>query len=127
MKNYIIISSLAMVILSACGDSKKEGNAVLNDKKAALEKLKGDKDKIDANITALEKEINKIDTSSANAPKSKLVAVQTIATSNFAHYIELQGRVDAENVSFITPRGGPGQVKAIYIKQGDHVKKGQLL
>jgi RND family efflux transporter MFP subunit len=30
-------------------------------------------------------------------------------------------------VSYITPRGGPGQVKAIYVKQGDQVKKGQLL
>ena len=127
MKNYIIISAIAMVILSACGDSKKEQNAVLNDKKAALEKLKGDKDKIDADITKLEKEINKLDTSAANAPKAKLVALQTIATADFAHYIELQGRVDAENVSFITPRGGPGQVKAIYVKQGDQVKKGQLL
>ena len=30
-----------MIILSACGDSKKDGNAVLNDKKAALgEKLR---------------------------------------------------------------------------------------
>ena len=127
MKKYIAISAVAMIVLSACGDSKKDGNAVLNDKKAALEKLKGDKDKIDANITTLEKEISKIDTSAANAPKSKLVALTTIATTNFAHYIELQGRVDAENVSIITPRGVPGQVKAIYIKQGDHVKKGQLL
>ena len=127
MKNYIIISAIAMVILSACGDSKKEQNAVLNDKKADLEKLKSEKDAVDADITKLEKEINKLDTSAANAPKAKLVALQTIATADFAHYIELQGRVDAENVSFITPRGGPGQVKAIYVKQGDQVKKGQLL
>lgn len=127
MKKYIILSAVAMVLLSACGDSKKDGNAVLNDKKAALEKLKGDKDKIDANITTLEKEISKIDTSAANAPKSKLVALQTIATADFAHYIELQGHIDAENISNITPRGAPSQVKAIYIKQGDRVKKGQLL
>ena len=127
MKNYIIISAIAMVILSACGGSKKEQNAVLNDKKADLEKLKSEKDAVDAKITKLEKEINKLDTSAANAPKAKLVALQTIATADFAHYIELQGRVDAENVSFITPRGGPGQVKAIYVKQGDQVKKGQLL
>ena len=127
MKNYIIISAIAMVILSACGGSKKEQNAVLNDKKADLEKLKSEKDAVDADITKLEKEINKLDTSAANAPKAKLVALQTIATADFAHYIELQGRVDAENVSFITPRGGPGQVKAIYVKQGDQVKKGQLL
>ena len=127
MKKYIILSAAAMLLLSACGDSKKDNNAVLNDKKASLQKLKADKDKLDANITSLETEISKIDTSAANSAKSKLVAVQTIATADFAHYIELQGRVDAENISYITPRGGPGQVKAIYVKQGDQVKKGQLL
>jgi RND family efflux transporter MFP subunit len=35
--------------------------------------------------------------------------------------------VDAENISYISPRGMPGQVKAVFIKQGDMVKKGQLL
>jgi membrane fusion protein (multidrug efflux system) len=89
--------------------------------------LKGDKDKIDNKITSLETEISKLDTSAAAAQKTKLVAIQTLTATDFVHYIELQGRVDAENVSYITPRGGPGQVKAIYVKQGDHVKKGQLL
>lgn len=127
MKQYLIIGMSALVLLSSCGDSKKDNNADLNDKKVALEKLKGDKDKLDGKITSLEAAIAKLDTSAANAQKAKLVAVQTIATADFAHFIELQGRVDAENVSYITPRGGPGQVKAIYVKQGQLVKKGQLL
>lgn len=127
MKQYLIISAAALVILSSCGDSKKDGNAALNDKKVALEKLKSDKDKIDGKITSLETDIAKLDTSAANAQKTKLVAVQTLATADFAHYIELQGRIDAENISYITPRGAPGQVKAIYVKQGQQVKKGQLL
>ncbi len=117
----------AVVFLSSCGSSKKEGDATLNDKKAALEKLKTDKQNLDGKITSLEKEISKLDTSAANMPKAKLVALQTLAITEFTHYIELQGRVDAENVSYITPRGGPGQIKAIYIKQGALVKKGQLL
>ena len=127
MKQYLIISAAAVVLLSGCGDSKKDGNANLNDKKVTLEKLKTEKNKLDGKITSLETDIAKLDTSAANAQKTKLVAVQTLATADFAHYIELQGRVDAENVSYITPRGAPGQVKAIYIKQGQQVKKGQLL
>jgi len=35
--------------------------------------------------------------------------------------------VDAENISIVTPRGQPGQVKAVYVQQGQVVKKGQLL
>ncbi len=120
MKQYLIVGAAALVFLTSCGDSKKEGNAALNDKKATVEKLKRE-------IAALETEISKLDTSAAAAQKTKLVSVQTIALADFSHYIELQGHIDAENVSFITPRGGPGQVKAIYVKQGDQVKKGQLL
>lgn len=127
MKKYLLISATALVFLSSCGDSKKQGNAALNDKKAALEKLKGEKDKVDGDIASLKAEIAKLDTSAGTQQKAKLVAVQTLADTNFNHYIELQGRVDAENISYITPRGGPGQVKAIYVKQGDVVKKGQLL
>ncbi len=127
MTKYTLTVLAAMVLLSSCGSSKKEGDAALNEKKAALEKLKTDKNNLDSKITSLEKEISKLDTSAANMPKAKLVALQTLATTEFTHYIELQGRVDAENVSYITPRGGPGQIKAIYVKQGALVKKGQLL
>jgi membrane fusion protein (multidrug efflux system) len=127
MKQYFITAVAGLLLLSSCGDSKKDGNVELTDKKVALEKLKTDKDKIDSKITSLEKDIAKLDTSAANAPKVKLVAVQTLATTDFAHYIELQGRVDAENISYISPRGQGGQVKAVLVKQGDHVKKGQLL
>ena len=127
MKQYFIIAVAGLLFLSSCGDSKKDGNAELTDKKVALEKLKTDKDKIDSKITSLEKDIAKLDTSAANAPKVKLVAVQTLTNTDFAHYIELQGRVDAENISYISPRGQGGQVKAVLVKQGDHVKKGQLL
>ena len=127
MKKYVVMSATALVFLTSCGNSAKEGNADLNDKKAELEKLKGDKDKIDTKISSLETVIAKLDTSAAGAQKTKLVSVQSIAAADFTHYIELQGRVDAENVSFITPRGGPGQVKALYVRQGQMVKKGQLL
>ena len=127
IKQYVIIGAAALVLLSSCGDSKKEGNANLNDKKIALEKLKTEKDKLDGKIASLETEIGKLDTSAGAPQKAKLVSVQTLASTNFTHYIELQGHIDAENISYITPRGGPGQVKAIYVQQGQLIKKGQLL
>src|SRR5204863_1942010 len=111
---------------SACGSSSKEEKGALTDKKTKLEKLKSDRDKIDGEIKALEEEIAKIDTSAALS-KGKLVAALPVAEQNFEHYIDLQGHVDADNISYVTPRGGPAQVKAIYIKRGDAVKKGQLL
>ena len=58
---------------------------------------------------------------------AKLVVLDTVTPASFTHYIDLQGRVDAENISYITPRGMGGQVKAIYVKEGDRVRKGQVL
>jgi membrane fusion protein, multidrug efflux system len=127
---YIRITGLAIstaFIIASCGGSKKEGNAVLNDKKAQLEKLKGEKSKSDAEIRKLEEELAKLDTNAASSAKIKLVSVAPVTTQNFEHYIDLQGKVDADNISYISPRGQAGQVKAIYIREGQFVKKGQLV
>jgi RND family efflux transporter MFP subunit len=114
-------------IAASCGNSAKDGNANINDKKAELEKLKGTKDKTDADIRKLQEELNKLDTSSAAASKIKLVSVTPVSSQNFQHFIDLPGKVDAENISYISPRMGPAQVKALYVVQGQMVKKGQLL
>lgn len=127
MKQYLITGLAAIVILSSCGSSTKDKNAAINDKKAQLEKLKTDKEKLDEQIKNSEAELNKLDPTNSTAQKPKLVAVQTLAPAEFNHYIELQGRVESENISYVTPRGMGGVVKAIYVKQGDAVRKGQLL
>ncbi|UAY52185.1 efflux RND transporter periplasmic adaptor subunit [Ferruginibacter albus] len=120
MKQYLIIGTTAVIVLlSSCG-GKKDNNGGLSEKKAQLEKLK-------EQVKTLQAEVDKLDTSAANAQKAKLVAVQTIQLSDFTHYIKLQGKIDAENISYIAPSGAPGLVKAVYVKQGDHVRKGQAL
>ncbi|MDP9231104.1 MAG: efflux RND transporter periplasmic adaptor subunit [Bacteroidota bacterium] len=129
--NYMQINlkSLSVVmlvlLLSACGNSRKENNGGLNDKKAKLEKLKGEQKKLNDEIAKLEAEITKADPNAMQKPK--LVAIAPVTEQAFDHYIDLQGRVDADNISYVTPRGTPGQVKALYIKKGDIVRKGQLL
>ncbi|MBS1754677.1 MAG: efflux RND transporter periplasmic adaptor subunit [Ferruginibacter sp.] len=123
----ISITALAMFIMAACGNSKKEGSALINDKKAAIEKLKSQNAKNDEEIQKLQAELEKLDTNAAEAAKIKLVAATAVTTQDFKHYIDLQGHVDAQNISYISPRGMPGQVKALYVQQGQYVKKGQLL
>ncbi len=127
MKTLLIIGTASVMLLSACGNSKKDSAAELNDKKAALEKLKTEKVKNDEAIKKLQDELMKLDTNAANTSKIKLVSVSPVSVQDFKHYIDLQGKVDAENISIVTPRGMPGQVKAIYVQQGQTVKKGQLL
>lgn len=126
IRNLIALTSV-VVILTACGNSKKDSNAILNDKKVKLEKLTKEKTGIDEEMRILQDEIAKLDTSAVNASKIKLVAVQPVTTQNFQHFIDLQGKVDAENISYISPRMGPAQVKAVLVKEGQFVNKGQLL
>ena len=121
----ILITATAMIITSCSGGAKDE-KGDLNDKKVKLEKLKADKTKLETDITKLEEEITKLDPSSKN-DKAKLVSDAPVTQQDFTHYIELQGRVDASDVVIVTPRGMPSQVKEIYVKRGDMVKKGQLL
>lgn len=127
MQKFIqIIFISGSLVLSACGD-KTEGNGSLAAKKAELDKLKKEHGIITDKMKSLEKEISLLDTSFSREDVAKLVGVADITTQDFSHYIDLQGRVDADDISYISPRLGGGQVKAIYVKRGDFVKKGQLL
>lgn len=129
MKKIISISLIVLftAIVSSCGDSSKKKNETLSNKKAELQKLKTQKEKLDEQMTALQKDIAKLDTSAVVAAKPKLVALTAVKTEDFKHYLDLQGSVDAKNISYITPSGQGGQIKAIYVKQGDKVHKGQLI
>lgn len=117
-----------MLTAASCGTAtKKEREGGLTDKKVELEKLKNEKNKTDEKIKALESEIAKLDTGFGKNVQAKLVSISPVKVQNFTHSIDLQGRIDADNISYITPRGMGGQVKAIYVKKGDMVHKGQLL
>lgn len=125
IKNTTLLALAIFVI--ACGKGKKEGNAELNEKKIELEKLKKEATTINDKIKKIEAYIAKNDTAAKKQDIAKLVTTAPIVAQDFIHYIELTGHVDADNISYISPRMGPGQVKALYVKKGDYVKKGQLL
>ena len=110
MQKITTIALLTGIMLFAvsCGNGKKSNDAAITDKKVEIEKLKVERSKIDDKIKKLEDDLAKIDTSTANAQKAKLVDIQTLQPASFDHYIELQGRIDAENISYIAPRGAPG-------------------
>jgi|688.fasta_scaffold01626_5 RND family efflux transporter MFP subunit len=125
IKKMMLIASTT-ILLIGCGGNEKTGST-LADKKAALEKIKAEHATITEKMNLLEAEIAKLDTANTNLSAAKLVGLTAITVQPFAHYIDLQGSITADNVSYVAPRMGPGQVKAIYVKKGDQVKKGQLL
>jgi len=121
-----IVTIVTALIISSCGSSTKENKGELGDKKANLEKLKEEKSKLESEIKNLESEIAKLDPA-AKKDRARLVSAMPVTQEDFIHYIELQGRVDASDIVIVTPRGMPAQVKELYIKRGDMVKKGQLI
>ncbi len=121
------LSVATALIMASCGNSNKDDAAIISDKKAAIEKLKATNAQNEIELKKLQAELEKLDSNTANAAKIKLVSAAPVAIQDFKHYIDLQGHVDAENISYISPRGMPGQVKAVHVIQGQYVKKGQLL
>jgi RND family efflux transporter MFP subunit len=127
MQKKLFGIAMITLLLSACGSSSKDSKGELNDKKAQLEKLKGDQKKITDQITKLEEEIAKLDPN-ASAGVAKLVAITPVQASPFEHFIEIQGTVEATNISYVAPPNGQGGVvKALYVRQGQNVRKGQVL
>jgi RND family efflux transporter MFP subunit len=126
MKILKIFFTAGIVFLISCGQGAKETKSTLTEKKTRLENLQSDRAKLDTEIKRLQDEIVKLDTS-ATINKGKLVTIVPVISQPFEHFIDLEGHVGADNISYATPRGQPKQVKKVYIKKGDFVKKGQML
>ena len=127
MRN-IIYPVIFLFMVSSCGKNEPaalSGNE-LGAKNAELAKLKSQQSDLAKKIASLEAEIIQLDPSKAIQPK--LVSVAEIAPEGFEAYINLQGTVSSENISYVAPRNGMGgYVKELYIKEGQTVKEGQLV
>lgn len=110
-----------MIFATSCGS--KDANT-LEGKKAKLTELKKNQTELAAEIKALEAELEK--GSPLRIEKSKMVAVSTLTTTNFQHFIDATGRVEAENNQFITAQTG-GAITKLFVKEGDFVNKGQTI
>ncbi len=122
MKSVSTFFTITLLFFAvACGS---DANSVQG-KQKTLAGLKKQALELNAKIISLENEIEKA--GGAGAEKTVLVNIDTIKAEVFTHYIELQGKIESESVSFITPRAGGGQVRSLYVKRGDLVRKGQLI
>lgn len=107
-----------ILFLASCG-AKESG-----DKQAELDALKKERATLDDKITVLEKEIALNDT--ATMATGELVVVTDMVAKPFAHYIELQGKIDADENVMVTPQM-PGVIDVVYVTVGQSVSKGQIL
>lgn len=121
----IMLAASLVVLIAACGSSSKEKKGEAGELKVKLEKLKKEKNGLDVQIRQVEEQLAKVDPSSVQT--QKLVSVDTLRIQDFTHFIELQGRIDADGVAYVAPNGQGGVVKAVYVKAGSSVRKGQAI
>ncbi|MBM3404466.1 MAG: efflux RND transporter periplasmic adaptor subunit [Bacteroidetes bacterium] len=110
----ILILSILVAIAASCGNQP-------DDKKSRLAELKKEQEKISAEIKKIEKELG-----TKNAEQVLFVSIDTIRRMEFSHFIELQGRIDGNENIAVSPKT-PGVVTRIFVKEGDAVRKGQVL
>jgi membrane fusion protein (multidrug efflux system) len=107
-------------ILAACSA------ATPDDKKEKLEKLKTQQADITKQIQQLEAEVAKDNPDSTANVKSKEVSVEGLTPTRFDHYVQTQGKVEAEDNILVSAKT-PGVVAQVYVKEGQRVSKGQVL
>ena len=113
--NLVIPALSATLIFSACGGGDNSNN---------IEALKKKQADLKTELATVASQISKLEGDSIG--KSVLVEANAIVPSIFKTYINVQGRVDAdENVAVSAEM--PGTITKINVKAGDEVSKGQVL
>ncbi len=115
---HITIGLLTLSLIVACGSNEKTG-----DKKAELAKLKSEQKKIQEKVAELEKSLG--DTNK-NVARKVPVIVTSMSPSQFYNYVDVQGRVDVQEVVNAIPET-PGIIESILVKPGQYVRKGQVV
>jgi RND family efflux transporter MFP subunit len=114
MNKRILLIAVAGLFIISCS----------SDKKSKLDKLKLKYNDIAVQIKDLEKEIAKDEGKSID--KVAEVVVTDLKKTNFDHYLEVQGRIDGEENTSVSPKT-MGVITEIDVKQGQEVSKGQVL
>ncbi|MHB1180128.1 MAG: efflux RND transporter periplasmic adaptor subunit [Daejeonella sp.] len=113
MKKIIFICSA--IFLVSCG-----GKTI--NKKTELENLKKERVTLNSRISALEAEVG----TAAAANEVKNVGILEVNESSFSNYLEIQGKVDAEDNVQVSPEA-PGVVTVVFATIGQNVGRGQVL
>ncbi len=115
-KAIYAVPALAVLFLASCHPA--------TDKNKELIELKKQRDELNAKIAGIETAAATKDTSA----KAKIPEVSVLAAQQqfFRNYVEIQGRIDADENISLSPQMG-GAVTKINVKVGDEVTKGEIL
>ena len=114
IKNFILPVMATSLLLASCGGGGIESLTDLKSKQAELK----------TQLAEISSKISKLEGDSAK--KFILVEASAIVPTIFKTYINVQGKVDAEESVSLSSEM-PGTITKINVKPGDEVSKGQVL
>ena len=128
MKKIITLVTLSLILWS-CGGDKQEASleAVLNSKNT--KDITAKRQELVDQQQNIQQQLKQIDEALAEINPDKNVPLITTfkaKTEEFNHYVELQGNVTTKQNLVLTPEMS-GILTSVYVKEGDKVRKGQLL
>ena len=127
MKNLIYIASFALLLQSCQADKPMSTEEILATNDQAL--IEAKKLELADRYSKLSDTLNQINLvleSFKTEADYPLIETYTVQEMNFSHYIELQGDVDTKQNIIVFPEFS-GVLSQVYVKEGDRVKKNQLL
>lgn len=128
MRKLGIIGLGAIAIaVQSCAPQQEEVKPL---EEQSLEELRSYRSTIKDSIMQFTTLVNDIDSFIAIADTSKVkttpVTIDTVASKTFEHFFEVHGNVEVENNAALFAEA-PGTIKKIHVKEGQSVKKGDLI
>jgi len=115
----IISLLIILLLLNACRQNDKPviaGGNLLEQKQQIERQI----DSLNQILIEIDKKLGK------DQEEYPAITADTVRPKSFTHYIELQGNVDTDGNVMVIPEA-MGSVKKIYKKEGDRVRKGELI
>ena len=127
MKKLIFLLIISFIVAS-CSSEKQSSTSVLR-KTKDLTSLKIEKNKKIKQMNSLKKELRQIDEAILILdPDEKLPLITSfvLTSENFNHHLEVQGNIKTRQNVVLYPEYN-GILKRVFVKEGQIVKKGELL
>ncbi len=113
------------VILCTCGGAQEDDTPqtsqeiqdVLRERRAELRELTQDVEELEARLAEVDPDF---------APNSTLVSYETIDTTSFTNFAEVQATVRAAETAMATPEI-PGRILRMNFEEGEPIRRGQLV
>ncbi len=123
----IFILTIATVLLASCGKKGQSVDAVIAS--GDLKQIRAKKDELSTKSQELLSQLKQLDGAIAKLDTNKKIPLITTINANsseFIHYLELQGNVQTKKNVLVYPEV-PGQLVSVFVKEGQKVAKGQSL